>query len=131
MAAKLRLQTCSTCTGIARISVFGTAPAAHNFVPEITLKTPADSQPFRCYTCTSGSPHIDYSAAHTYIPADLSSCVYLSFKAQRWVAVNCEQLLRTHVKGRLDEFAVQVQGRLEYNGLLTTGLVRHILCKYI
>src|ERR1700751_2255431 len=91
--ARLRYHLCMTCNRIARISVFGTSESTNHLIPETPDRHYPECQPQRCKTCTTCSG-VDYSLMYNISPMSLTQCIRLSYKAQRFITVDCECMLR-------------------------------------
>ena len=128
--ARLRYLLCYTCHRIARITVFGTSESATYYVPDIPARHYPDMQGALCATCTShcwSLDSVDYNAMYNIIPIALSHCIRLSYKAQRWISVDCEDMLASFDSGRYDELVAKVQQHFPSAMVVSGGTLRKLI----
>jgi hypothetical protein len=126
--AHLRFVLCATCHRIARVVVFGTSESATFIRPDIPARHYPDLYGARCHTCAFHTD-VDYSLLYTLIPIALSRCIRLSYKAQRWVSVDCESVLSVlHDDDEpYDELAAKVQQHYPEKLLVSGSDLRKIM----
>src|ERR1700751_2913951 len=130
MGARLRYHLCMTCNRIARISIFGTSESSNQYlIPETPDRHYPDCQPQRCKTCTTHSPGgaVDYAAMYNIIPASLARSIRLSYKAQRYITVDCECLLHCYGDQELDLLAAKIQRSYPANTIVNAKHLRGLI----
>ena len=124
--AKLRYHMCMTCNHIARISIFGTSESTNHLIPETPARHYSDCQPQRCKTCTTYSA-VDYSLMYNLIPVSLSRSIRLSFKARRFITVDCEGMLHGYSDVQIDLLASRLQHAYAPNTVVNAKHMRHLI----
>src|SRR4026208_1113051 len=127
--ARLRHVLCYTCHRIARIVVFGISESAAYYMPDIPARHYPDMHGARCASCSaSASSTFDYSSMFNFMPVALTRCIRLSYKAQRWISVDCEDVLALFDNnGRHDELVAKVQQHWTPALLVSGGDLRKLI----